>query len=308
MGIPRPTPLSEDHNGMPTEKVNGGGSYVDVFSPICSQESRIGLRQRAKDSLAQLYTLKIGFPELVREGIEPKLLAELYAEIGIEIPSAVPEYEKSKEEEQIFSAKGSIAPDHMDSLPISGRALQLPGHQGNLNDTPEDHVLESLPTPQEPPISGNTRNDIDQSPSLSKEVNIPKIPTPKEPNTRMSYPIGTQSSSSTSKPAPSSKLAKVPTTAILGKSIARSGEKSLERKDYIARMLAAKAGRPIPALVTSPTTDNGADEPKEILRKPASPRQGQCNNPDDEQRLLIGNLSYRATESDVEGFFSGFPM
>lgn len=314
METPQSTPGTTNRTGYPTELVNGGRNFADInfadiSSPRYSQVPRGDLRQRAKAVLKELYPLKIGFLELVKEGIEPKLLAELYAEIGIQIPPSSPQYKKANGTEPSHRGKGLSTLDHIESQPMASSTLQITSPQQNRDNASKDSLLgdqvrESLRTTSEP-IPRDSQSGTDQSCSFPKKITVPQNQTQGEPRTQIPNPTVTQTSTATPKPTPSGKLAKAPATTILGKStIAKSGEKALERKDYIARMLAAKAGKPIPALSTPHITENATNQPQEILSKPVSPKQV---SPDDEQRLLIENLSYRATELDLEGFFSAFP-
>lgn len=308
---PQPTPGATNRTGHQAELVNRSGNYIDIPSPRYSQVPRSDLRERAKAVLKELYPLKIGFLELVKEGIEPKLLMELYAEIGIEIPLSSLQNTKANGMETNHQGRGFSALDHMEPQPLSIGSSQITSAQQNRDKASKDpfpggHIPESLGTTVHA-IPRDSHNSIDQDRSFPKKITVPQNQLQGEPRTPIFNLTAAQSSTASPKTTASTgKLAKAPATTMLGKTtIAKSGEKALERKDYIARMLAAKAGRPIPALSTQNTTDNATNQPQENQSKSGSPKQV---NTDDEECLLIGNLSYRATELDLKGFFSAFPM
>jgi hypothetical protein len=310
-------PVSAHPNGFPIEVVIGDGDRMEISSPPYFQDTRSDLRQRAKDVLRELHPLKIGYPELAEEGIEPKLLGELYAEIGIEIPLSIAENEKTKKMEPVSRAEAGASYVPMEPQIASSNASnasKIMNRERNLENPPEDSLhgdqaLKSLQTPHESPIPKGTQNGFEQSPSLPKEVQLPKNQPQSDQDSQIVNPAMAQSSSFNPRPPPIAKGAKTPAAVLLGKpTIARSGEKALERKDYIARMLAAKAGKPIPVISTPLTTDNAINQPKESLSNPILPTHMQCDNPQKEQSLIIGNLAYRATESDLKEFFSAFPL
>lgn len=309
MDTPRSTSMSAHVDGHRTEIVDDSNNATNKSSTRYFQGSQSDLRQRAKGVLKELYPLKIGFAEFVKEGIEPKLLAELYAEIGIEIPPSSNEHMQNRVELDSLGKIDSTL-DHIQAQPLSSGKSQIISPQRNPNNTPKDslrgdQVLESLQNSHKR-IANDSSSGIDQGPSFPRKISVPHNQTQGEPRAQIPNSNVIQSSITNPKPIPSTKLAKAASTTLLGKSsIAKSGEQILERKDYIARMLAAKAGKPIPALTNPHATDNASIHPQEIPSKPGSPKQV---NLDDEKHLLIENLSLRATELDLKAFFSPFPM
>ena len=308
---PKPTPMMTNRTGHPAESVNHSGNYGDISSSWYTQVPRSDLRQRAKACLKELYPLKIGFPQLVKEGIEPKLLMELYAEIGIAIPPSSPQNIEVNGTETNHEEKDLSTLHHKEPHSVSTSTSHVIIPQQKRDNSSKDSLLggrvpESLGTTGEP-TPKDSHSGIVQNRSFPKQIDVPQAQTHGELRTQIVNSTAAQTSTTYPKTAAStSKLTKAPTATILGKpTITKSGEKALERKDYIARMLAAKAGRPIPALSTLPTKDNATNQPQESQSKPGSPKQA---NPDDEGGLLIGNLSYQATESDLKLFFSAFPM
>ena len=316
MGIVNPlaTPVSAQLKGTGPETVNGSGKLLEISSPQYSHGSRGDLRQRAKDVLKELYPLKIRFSEFAKEGIEPRLLTELYAEIGIETPLSLPEYTTANGRKSSAQSKDRRALDHIEPLPESNTASQITSSHQKLDDTPktflhEAQVPESPRTAHRAILEGPS-NDTAQNPAFSKKLSSVIQTQPQgDSQPQTSNTILTQTSTANAKPTSLAKLAKAPAGTLLGKSvIAKSGEKALERKDYIARMLAAKAGKPIPASNIPQATETTTNKSQDIPSKAESPKPLQNVDPGEEQRLLIENLSYRATESDVKGLFSAFPM
>lgn len=308
---PQPTPVRANRTGHSTQTINHGGNHADISSPWYSQVPRNDLRQRAKAVLKELYTLKIGFLELVNEGIEPKLLMELYAEIGIEIPLSSPQKMKANGTENIQQGEVLGTSDYLEPEFVSISSSQVMSPQQNRDNASKDSFLGGPVSERagtvDDPILRDCQSSIDQNHSFPEKAAMPHIQLHEEPRTQISNSIAAQTSNTYPKMAFSSnKLAKTPASTILGKPmIAKSGEKALERKDYIARMLAAKAGRPIPASGTLHITDNALNQPQKNQLKPGSPKQVK---PDEEESLLVENLSPRATELDLKAFFSPFPM
>lgn len=305
------TPVPNNLTGHSADSGNRNGNYADISSPYYSQVPRGDLRQRAKAVLKELYPLKIGFLELVKEGIEPKLLTELYAEIGIEIPPSTPHNSGVNGTETNHHGRDLNALDHIKPQPVSMSTSQIMGPQQNRDSASKEsilggHVPESLGTPGEM-ITGDFHSTINQKRSFPNQITLSQPQVQGEPHTQTLNPTATQASTTFQKTtASASRLTKAPPASILGRpTIAKPGEKALERKDYIARMLAAKAGRPVPALNAVQIMENASNQPQGVNSKPVSPKQVKS---DDEDCLLIENLSYRATELDLKVFFSAFPM
>ena len=308
---PQSTPVKTNRTRHSAQTISHGGNHADISSPWYSQVPRSDLRQRAKAVLKELYTLKIGFLELVNEGIEPKLLMELYAEIGIEIPLSSPQNMKANGIETIQQGEVLGALDYLEPGFVSISSSQIMSPQQNRDNASKVSFLGGPVSERAGTVGDSIPKDshssIDQNHSFPKKVAMPHIQLHEEPRTQISSSTAAQTSTNYPKTAvSSSKLAKTPASTILGKPIiAKSGEKALERKDYIARMLAAKAGRPIPASGTLHMTDNVTNQPQKIQLKPGSPKQVKS---DEEESLLVENLSHRATELDLKAFFSPFPM
>lgn len=306
---PQP-PVRANRTGHPPESIKRGGNQLGISPPWYSQVPRSDLRQRAKAVLRELYPLKIGFLELVEEGIEPKLLAELYAEIGIEIPLSSIQNMKANGTGNNFQVK-NINFDEMEPESVSISSTQIVSPQQHRDNALKGSFLGG-------PVSERTENTGDPIPrdpisntdhnhSFPNRAAVPQIQLHGEPRIQISNSVAAHTSTTHPKTTVSTgKLAKAPASSILGKpTIVKSSEKALERKDYIARMLAAKAGRPIPTSVILHTTDTATNQPQEMQNKPGSPKQAK---PDEERNCFVGNLSHQATELDVKAFFSGFPM
>lgn len=308
---PQPTPVRVSRTGHVPESIKRGGNHADNSLPWYSEVPKSDLRQRAKAVLVELYPLKIGFLELVEEGIEPKLLAELYAEIGIEIPLSSFQTAKANATENRHRGKDINTFGQMEPQSVSTNSPQTMSSQQNQGNALKDSFLGN-PFSEKAGATGDLiprdpHSSIDQNHLFPKKIALSPTQLNGELRTQVSNSVAAQTSITLPKTNVfTSKIAKTPASAILGKSTTvKSGEKALERKDYIARMLAAKAGRPIPTSVTIHITDTATIQPQEIQAKPESPKQVK---PDEEENLLVENLSYQATELDVKTFFSGFSM
>lgn len=262
--------------------------------------------------MKELYPLKIGFLELVEEGIEPKLLAELYAEIGIEIPLSSLQNVRANGTEKHLRGEDINTARQMDQQSVLlTNSSQIVSSQQNRGNTLKDSFVEGSVSERVgatgDSMSKASHKSVDQNHSFPEKVTVPQIQLHGEPRTQVLNSTAAQTSSTHPKTTVStSKLAKTPASITLGKpATVKSGEKALERKDYIARMLAAKAGRPIPTSLHLHTTDTTVNQPQEIQGKPGSPKHIK---PDEEENLLVENLAHQATELDLEEFFSGFPV
>ena len=170
------TPLSEDNgNDVEMSDVSVVGDGLNV---LLDRKSPIQLRTLAQGALLNLAPHNIRFDELVREGIDPGILRNLYAEIGIKItPTGTGD--KTTSDEQQESALEEIT----STFPAGKDTAFL------TSSEPEVTVTTERQSP-----SSNTK----QTESATKEQPM-----------RIS-----------------------------------SASKPLERKELIARMLAAKAGKP----------------------------------------------------------------
>lgn len=272
-------------------------------------ESDKSVRERAKDVLRWMYPHNIDFTTLVEEGINAEVLLELYKEIGIQISPSMytneatekirlMEPENAREPSSVVSSLSrdqkynqnrvvAVESSQRNQKSSQGLLVHRVSHEVSNSKTLSD---QQLPAQKElETLSNNTTdNGMKAYPLLSAEIRnadtLPKLNAP------------------TTAPKP-------PHTNQLGKSIpGKTGDKVMERKDYIARMLAAKAGKPIPVASTSTATNVSTKHPTENIVVPAQPEKFAHIDNIEERRLLIENIPLMATEPDFRDFFSGFTM
>lgn len=278
-------------------------------------ESADDIRERAKDVLRELYPHEIGFVKLLDEGIDPKILYELYAEIGIQIRSSSPTIQKVH---GVNLSNGGKSDNTTNSTYFERVVTNSSQGQDQRNGQVDssDFSRNRLQASQESQVAEvsfkplNAKDISNRRPSTSKsggdfedKVNYEKS------NSKVSVITTARSLDPTSKPGTTMKAPKAPAMNLLGKSTNnKPGDKALERKDYIARMLAAKAGKPIPAAGTVSTVDTLVEHSQGSTLESSASHETEATGPIEERRLFVGNLSSATTELDLRDFFSGFIM
>lgn len=257
------------------------------------------LRDSAKDALKDFYDRGLSFSQLVNAGIDSDILCELYSELNILVPST-----------PLLGSTQAVGLNNV------GSGSESIGHPHKINNTLQtdianDKLLESLQKDgkeeqilKDRSISLKSTNTDKQSFLESKDhVNGSEV---NGRNTRESDARTTKNPNPVSKPIQFAKPNKSTATNLLVKSItAKPGDKGLEeRKDYIARMLAAKSGKPISMASTTISTQNPADRSQPPLKvqrtQSAALAEGRCLHVDgiptkitvdDGKTMLATNIS-----------------
>ena len=309
------------------------------FSEI---EATRRVRDRAKTALQELYPHQIGYTKLVQEGLDSGLLLELYNEMGINVSSPILAGKGDNTESQDSASIAFKASVTGDSLNISDRQqlsqstlhstpamsynsqnaesqnlrlstdLNLTSkqkrHEQKSEDDAQGQPVQSSQTSKTYPIISNSRTAAKLGPALPEKANLPKEASNNNTRTRSSAVvvatkdtnIDTALSSVSAGPSLKSSAGN-----ILG---AKPADKALERKDYIARMLAAKAGKPMPSSnVTAPSTTPTVHETKATMQPPP-PVDIPFAGTREERRLYLGNLAFSITEDDIRALFDGYAM
>lgn len=260
------------------------------------------LRDSAKDALKDFYDRGLSFSQLVNAGIDSDILCELYSELNILVPST-----------PLFGSTQAVGLNNV------GSGSERIDHPHKINNTTQtdianDKLLESLRKDgkeerilEDLSIGLKSKNTDKQSLLESKDhVNGSEVIGK---NTRESDSRTTKNPNPVLKPIQFAKPNKSTATNLLVKSItAKPGDKGLEeRKDYIARMLAAKSGKPISMASTTISTQNPADrertsqQPLKVQKTQlASLAEGRCLHADgiptkitvdDAKTMLATNIS-----------------
>lgn len=260
------------------------------------------LRDSAKVALKDFYDRGLSFSQLVNAGIDSDILCELYSELNILVPSTT-----------ILGSTQAVGLNNV------GGGSEIIDHPHKINNTTQtdianDKLLESLRKDgkeehilKDISIGLKSTNTDKQSFLESKDHASGSVGN--ERNTREADARTTKNLNPVSKPIQFAKPNKSTATNLLVKSItAKPGDKGLEeRKDYIARMLAAKSGKPISMASTTIPTQNPADrertsQPPLKVQKTQSAAlvEGQCLHVDgiptkitvdDAKTLLATNIS-----------------
>lgn len=193
------------------------------------------IRNRAKATLSQLHAYGIGFSQLLEEGINEDLMRTLYAELGLPLPRTT----ISKSAEDLPS---NVLSSHNQAT----TKVQPPGG----GDT---HVVKTTPLDPRNLLRNPTEEVITNSATLSI-VTKPTVESEKVANTIKGHtPIKDVVNTPKHKPETAPALARYSGSNASIKSVtAKPQGNTLERKDYIARMLAAKAGKTLPVKPPSP--------------------------------------------------------
>lgn len=323
------TTSNSDHNTL----ING---YPPSDIKIATE-----IRDRAKVALQELYPHKIGYTKLVQEGLDSSLLLELYNEMGIQPASPVLTKQNrdnaGTQHATNTASKVGVAGDSLTSsdrplLPRTSPVATTMASYANRNTTAQNpvapvcHDLTTKQKKHEQIGKGGANDQALQSSQLSDvRLSIPKPQDVKDggPTLPMKVSLSNKTqlnatdsvrvaavatdtkidetmASISAKPLPSS----LPNNPV----VAKSADKTLERKDYIARMLAAKAGKPMPtSKAPSPPTTSVTHEAKITPQPPPFSDLQNARTPE-QRRLYLGNLARSTKEDDVRALFGSYTM
>lgn len=214
-----------------------------VSNGTCAGEDK---RQQAKAALQPCYERGLTFVHFVREGVDSSLLEELYAEIGAKISSqetAAAEAFK-KEHARNFQNDKSEAqylPTNLQGTSTSERSEI--GANGEILDTQQSTASGAIPGS---PLLLSATN------RLKASNTTPKHDQPKRPKVQQITNQVSSNNTSANKMIQTS---------------AKASDKSYDRKDHIARMLAARAGKTAStANISAPTSPASASQPSTLQK------------------------------------------
>ena len=267
------SPLSTDHTHM-TSAHNGRGYLTSDSSrseEIDLRRSDQPSRARARTALRDLFSLDIDYAKLVKEGLNPQILRGLSSEIGVQIASqpvedctlngvreehntSSPVYPVKKTSPDPVSemSQPTLQSNHRGFSPIQPINISTEAEKAICISTPKTH-LEKSSTPQE------------------SEVQVSRRPIPDPPSGSNSVVVKTSSLS------------------VLSKTLApKSGEKGVDRKEYIARMLAAKNSKLVPSVAPTIPSNNS-----EVLTSTPAVRQSPVFTDVDVNNINDGLTSHK---------------
>lgn len=281
----------------PSLKDNTNRVAVDFSRDSPPQEDIAGiarwqrLRDSAKDALKDFHDRGLSFSQLVNAGIDSDILCELYSELNILVPST-----------QLLGNTQAVGVNNVGS---GSERIDHPRETNNTSpaDITNDKLLERLRKDgNKEQVSKASSNDLE-----SKKPNGQSCLETKDhvngseangSNTRESDARATKTTNPVSKPIQFVKPNKSTANNLLVKSMtAKPSDKGLEeRKDYIARMLAAKSGKPISVASTTLSPQNPMDREKTSQSsskvqkvRPAALAEGQRLDVDD-VKTTVGDL------------------
>ncbi|MCJ1307992.1 hypothetical protein MMC25_001642 [Agyrium rufum] len=209
------------------------------------QEHDMSTRQRVKDIIKYLNKHAIGFEKLVEEGIDSKVLTELYSELGIPISRSVHESPLDM---------GSLSSKPSTSLPMRINVPHSEITQTSIVKAQDaSKALDKL--------SQDSTDEDRQGTQPASAVDLikqPKQVSPRVLPSAISDQNGSNPQKQTNKAAPITPQ-----------------EKIVDRKEYIARMLAAKSNKSTLNKVTPPANSPAIVEQHPIPSKPITVTQNQ---------------------------------
>ncbi len=207
-------------------------------------------RQLAHNILRELHSYGIGYQDILREGYDPDILQQLYFEVGLT------EHSSSIKQQQIRSGDLQTEPPHKAAEPRT--SLTTAGIENHAE--PSRRVLDVPAASKASPNEGRapSMRQFDNRDINAKAAPISPRVASKEIATRTSI----------------AKPPQLSTNNFQGKPMNKAGDtKAVDRKEYIARMLAAKARKPMPSSTAASVTSKAtADSVSESSSAPISPK------------------------------------
>ncbi|KIX10135.1 uncharacterized protein Z518_01216 [Rhinocladiella mackenziei CBS 650.93] len=214
----RPAPIHDSTSGsLGLSSDSSKAQTLKPFERNYDNKSLTELRQLAKGALLSLVPHKILYADLLKEGVNPQILQELYGELGLKTES-----DQTKQPEGTDSR--AFPQNDNSSVPLQEADLGTHEPQTSAQEySPKSHA-QSLQVPSTGSISGtvNYQNETVPSPAILDLRKQQSAPSP-----------------------------------------------SLERKDRIAQLLAAKTGRPSAA--TPPTASPSQKEEPVLIASTMKP-------------------------------------
>ena len=233
----QPNKLAEIRPSQPTVDTTAMSDLEDgelSDGGSASEEVRLETERKrniARDALRQLHENNIGFlevmPDIVLDGYSATLLKQLYSEIGISISSS-----------DMAIASALEAKHQRNGAGPNVQAKSIGRHQESLNKPSTS-------------ISTQTATDTRSRSNADNDAAIVIAEPDGEPESRVTHRTETTSAKApiqAAKPVAASNASSrnqitTPTSATGIPKGAKSSEKTFDRKDYIARMLAAKSNK-----------------------------------------------------------------
>lgn len=296
---------------QPEPKTSLTAETMNALSKDNATDSHAGLRELAKDALRDLYPHSIDFLALVEEGLDPNLLKELYAEIGVSISLSLVDSQVAIKDRSEYAGKLSenlerrVSQTFRDTLPGENKDLKHPGEtcesSNKTKKLENQNLLDvSLNSPH-----GRTN---DQAPLTHEGKSDDSSISEKDSNTQAMLAVLSPLLKPEPVPTLPARVVKASHANLLGKpSVSKAGDKALERKDYIAQRLAAQANKSLSTPITPIAASTSATQ-KLSGPKAVSFGETQFASRVREQSLMVGNLPPSATEADLKELFSRFLM
>jgi len=251
----------------PNKPYSSNTSSHNVNSHSNSGYQRASLREKVKGALQDLHQQHIGFESLLAEGVDMSLLIQLYQELGIQVSEAtLPKADQDRA--QHITAKASST-NHSTTVAVNRPILSQSGSE--------------VPTVVQPISTDETSTEIASQPKptsdLPREHHSPNqgLPDLQKESVVTSVAVS---------PSQGGKATTIPNWQKV-KSTPSAEDRALERKDYIAKMLAAKVGKGGTVKASKPAeiikVDVQPDNEKSAAAKSLQPSMMEIIQPDVKQ-------------------------
>jgi len=195
------------------------------YSPTIGK-SVIDIRKLAKSALLGLLPHSIRYADLLAAGVDETTLRSLYEEIGVKVPPKTPPTASAENMGQ-------------------NQSVELPAPNNHKGDDLK-HRAAVVAQPPSPRLSSHSNLVKVYQPAQTNDLSFETVSTTPTSVGPKRHEAVTMAKSTDANIAPSLPRSNLPTVNASQPTIT-SSSKTLERKDYIARMLAAKIGKPQPS-------------------------------------------------------------
>ena len=248
---------SEEAHPSGTTTISNAESATKDFDHATEE----AIRQQVKAALQDLHQHGIGYDSLVEEGLDPNTLRGLYSEVGIHVPLPLPRKPSAPNVLASVSVGSGLLPSREKTS--AAKTLTSTPNTPDGSDSIQAIAFDSVtPLRTHKIVNGGQK---------AQPIPLPAAKAQLESATKESIPIGEQAKSSPKPVAPSKSQQSAPATD-------KVVDKAIDRKEYIAKLMAAKGGKapvtksakPMPVTKVSPVQKSSPVTPASQAVKPSN--------------------------------------
>ncbi|KAL8631004.1 hypothetical protein Q9189_003284 [Teloschistes chrysophthalmus] len=328
-GLPQSVPSVKGIIYKAGARTTQNGLHKTSTRPDKGQSDDVSIQpsqDRAIHALKELQAHNIGYAQLLAEHLHAEYLRKLYNALSIKINQ---DPEASKDFAEFPSHKTRIEPrPSASNVPANGPSLGSAG-AAVLTSIPtrqsmSDRVQErEVDLAQSTNVASNRAPQDQPKPSQAQRTALEESGISDEPASQatVKHPVGLATASPSEKlplSAPSTHNSQLAATQILPQKPTQKAAieatikppalnaavKTSDRKDYIARLLAAKAGKPVPVMSTpKPPLDVASNKKPDLSSKHKNQgievlekeTQSSLSNPSQDKRLVLPDAPTKTT-------------